>query len=354
MKKSEIIGMFALLLIAVAMIAACMQVQEPDSGNIVIKYRSYGGFVMPTYAIQELVVTKDNATMTIIAADGNITKRYQKNLTKEQYNAIVRVFSDNNFASYGDRYDEGRNHVTDVGFTDITFTANGKTKTVTTYNVNDYMPSGLIKIREKLQETVEFTRTLDESQIKALAESWIREAPTYKFDGSGLGFVNYIQQESYPVRHVLTYNFTSSHAGYGDRSGKVTAPVITDHTIKITIINGNVESAIIDEKWDEMGQFMVGSELSLSYQPKMCEKTPWQAWEENSGRVYIRAPTDEEIIKHYYASVYSTDIRNVKKIQLGTVSCQACEVCPETYRFGLTVNASEMQPLLDEGWTRTG
>jgi len=298
------------------------------------------------------VVTKDNATMSIIAADGNITKRYQKNLTKEQYNAIVRVFSDNNFASFGDRYDEGRNHVTDVGFTDITFTANGKTKTVTTYNVNDYMPSGLIKIREKLQETVEFTRTLDESQIKALAESWIREAPTYKYDGSGLVLVNYVQQQSFPVRHVLTYNFTSSHSGYGDRSGKVTAPVITNHTINITIIDGNVESAIIDEKWDEMGQFMVGSEQSLSYQPKMCEKTPWQVWEENSGRVYIRAPTDEEIIKHYYASVYSTDVRDVKKIQLGTVSCQACDVCPETYRFGLTVNASEMQPLLDEGWTR--
>jgi len=352
MKKSEIIGMFALLLIAVVMIAACMQVQEPDSGNAVITYRSYSGFVMPTYAIQELVVTKDNSTMTIIAADGNITKRYQKNLTKDQYNGIVRVFSDNNFASYGDRYDEGRNHVTDVGFTDITFAANGKTKTVTTYNVNDYMPSGLIKIRENLQETVEFTRTLDESQIKALAESWIREAPTYKYDGSGIGFVNYIQQESYPVRHVLTYNFTSSHTGYGDRSGKVMAPIITDHTIKITIIDGTVDSAIIDGVWDEMGQFMIGSELSLSYQPKMCEKTPWQVWEENSGRVYIRAPTDEEIIKHYYASVYSIDVRDVKKIQLGTVSCQACDVCPEIYRFGLTVNASEMQPLLDEGWTR--
>jgi len=352
MKKSEIIGIFVVLLIAVVMIAACSQVQEPDSGNAVITYRSYGGFVMPTYAIQELVVTKDNATMSIIAADGNITKRYQKNLTKEQYNAIVRVFSDNNFASFGDRYDEGRNHVTDVGFTDITFTANGKTKTVTTYNVNDYMPSGLIKIREKLQETVEFTRTLDESQIKALAESWIREAPTYKYDGSGLGFVNYIQQESYPVRHVLTYNFTSSHAGYGDRSGKVTAPATTDHTIKVTIIDGNVESAVIDEKWDEMGQFIIGSELSLSYRPKMCEKTPWQVWEENSGRVYIRAPTEEEIIKHYYASVYSTDVRDVKWIHLGKVTCQACDVCPETYRFGLTVNASEMQPLLDEGWTR--
>ena len=64
--------MFALLLITAVMIAACMQVQEPDSGNAVITYRSYGGFVMPTYAIQELVVTKDKSTFTIIAADGTL------------------------------------------------------------------------------------------------------------------------------------------------------------------------------------------------------------------------------------------------------------------------------------------
>jgi hypothetical protein len=350
MKKTGITGIFVVVLIAVVMIAACTQIQEPNSGNIVIKYRFYGGFVMPTHAIQELVVTNDTSTLTVYSADGNITERFEKNLTKEQFNGIVKVFIDNNFATYGDRYDEGQKYVTDVGFTDITFTANGKTKTVTTYNVNDYMPSGLIAIREKLQETVEYTRMLDESQIKALAESWIREAPTYTYDGSGLVLVDYVQQESFPVRHVLTYNFTSSHAGYGDRSGKVTAPVITKHTIKITIIDGTIESAIIDENWDEMGQFIVGSELSFSYQPKMCEKTPWQIWEENSGRVYIRAPTDEEIIKHYYASVYSIDVRDVKKIQLGTITCQACDVCPETYRFGLTVNASERNPLIDEGW----
>ena len=352
MKETRILVVFIVLLIAVAMIAACMQAQEPDSANAMITYRFYGGFVMPSYAIQELVVTQDFATWTITGRDGNITERFKKNLTKEQFDGIVKVFVDNNFASFGDRYDEGQNHVTDVGFTDITFAANGKTKTVTAYNVNNYMPSGLIRIREKLQETIEFTRTLDESQVKDLAESWIREAPTCKYDGSGLVFVYYIQQESYPVRHVLTYKFTSSHAGYGDRSGNVTARVITEHTIITTIVDGKVDSAVIDGKWDEKGQFMIGSELSLSYQPKMCEKTVWQAWEENSGRVYIRAPTDEEIIKHYYASVYSTDVRDVKKIQLGIVTCQACDVCPETYRFGLTVNASEMQPLLDEGWTR--
>jgi hypothetical protein len=352
MYKTEIMGIFAVLLIAVAMIAACMQVSEPDNSNAVITYKFYGGFVMPAYAVQELVVTKDIATFTVMAADGNITERFEKNLTKEQFNAIVKVFTDNNFASYGDRYDEGQNHVTDVGFADITFAANGKTKTVTAYNVNDYMPSGLIRIREKLQETVQFTKTLDESQIRALAESWIKEAPTYAYDGSDLRFVSYVQQESFPVRHVINYTFTSSHAGYGNRSALVTAPVITGHTIQVVVVDGTVDTAVIDGEWDEIGQFLIGSELSLAYRPKMCEKTPWQVWEENSGRVYIRAPTDEEIIRSYYISVYTIDVRDVKKVQLGTVTCQACDVCQETYRFGLTVNASEMQPLLDEGWTR--
>jgi hypothetical protein len=352
MKKTKISGIFAVLLITAAIVTACMQVQEPDNSNAVITYKFYGGFVMPAYAVQELVITKDSATFTVMAADGNITERFEKNLTREQYDAIVKVFLDNNFASFGNRYDEGQKYVTDVGFTDITFAANGKTKTVTTYNVNDYMPAGLKTIREKLQETVDFTKTPDESQVKALAETWIRGAPTYTYDGSGLRFVNYARYESFPVRHVLTYTFTSSHAGYGNRSGQAAAPLITAHTIRITILDRTVDSAVIDGKWDEIGQFIIGSELSLAYRPKMCEKTPWQVWEENSGRVYIRAPTDEEIIKHYYSSIYSTDVRDVKKIQLGTMSCQACDVCLETYRFGLTVNASEMQPLLDEGWTR--
>jgi len=351
MKKTEMTGIFTLLIVSAA-IAACVQMQEPDNSDAVIKYRFYGGFVIQTHAIQELVITQDNATLTITAADGNITERFGKALTKEQFDAIVKVFIDNNFDSYGDRYDEGQNYVTDVGFTDITFTANGKTKTVTTYNVNDYMPSGLIRIREKLQETVEFTRMLDESQMKKLAEIGIREAPTYRYDGSGLEFVSYVQQESNPVRHVFTYNFTSSHAGYGDRSGKVTAQVITEHSIKVTIADGNVLSAVIDEKWDEIGQFIIGSEISLSYRPKKCEKTTWQYWEENSGRVYIRMPTDEEIINNYYASVYSIEVRDVKKIQLDQVTCEACDICLETYRFELTVNSGDMYVLVDEGWTR--
>ena len=346
-----LVGEIVLFLLAAALIAACTQTPAPGTGTAVITYKLYGGFVMPEYAIQELVVTKDMASFTIRSSDGNITARSEKNLTPEQYNGIVRVFTDNNFASYGDRYDEGQNYVTDVGFADITFAENGKSRTVTTYNVNDYMPAGLIEIRRKLQETIEFTRTLDGNQRKALAESWIRAAPTFAYDGSGLVFVSDVPAGSDPVEHNLTYTFTSSHAGYGNRTGAMTAQVITEHSITLTLTyDGIVQSAVIDGKWDEIGQYLIGSEVSLRYQPMQCEKTPWQVWEENSGRVYIRAPTDEEIITHYYQAVYGIEVRQVQKLELGIAACQACSVCPETYRFVLTVNADRMQVLLDEGW----
>jgi hypothetical protein len=88
----------------------------------------------------------------------------------------------------------------------------------------------------------------------------------------------------------------------------------------------------------------------LTYQPKKCEKTPWQAWEENSGRRYIRAPTDAEIITHYYAAVYNISVSNVEKAYLHMASCDACGVCSEDYWFELTTDRSVMQPLLVEGW----
>lgn len=354
MKKINLFGIAALLLIMVVT-AACVQapaVPGPASGSPEINYTLYGGFVRPEYSVQELVVTQDRATFTISAPDGTITERFEKAITREQFNAIVNVFSASNFSSYGDRYDEGQTHVSDVGFSDITFTGDNRTKTVTTYNADQYLPDGLVRIREKLRETIAFTKMPDETQLKVIAENWVRKAPTYRYDGSDLRFVSYVQQESDPVRHVLTYQFTGSHAGYGNRSDRVSAQVITGHTIQVTILDRTVESAVIDGRWDELGQYLIGSETALSYQPRMCEKTAWQSWEENSGRVYIRMPTSEEIITQYYASVYGIGVREVKKVPLDTVGCEACNVCLENYRFGLTVNASEMQPLLDEGWAR--
>jgi hypothetical protein len=109
---------------------------------------------------------------------------------------------------------------------------------------------------------------------------------------------------------------------------------------------------VIDERWDEMGQFLIGSTVSLTYQPMQCDKTAWDTWEANSGRVYIRAPTEEEIVRHYYSAVYGIEVTDVTRVDSGMMTCQACSVCPLTHHYGVVVNASAMQPLLDEGWKR--
>jgi len=58
--------------------------------------------------------------------------------------------------------------------------------------------------------------------------------------------------------------------------------------------------------------------------------------------VYIRTPTDAEIITNYYSSVYGIDVMNVSRADSGLMTCEACSVCPLTYHFGLTVNANGM------------
>ena len=90
--------------------------------------------------------------------------------------------------------------------------------------------------------------------------------------------------------------------------------------------------------------------LFLTYQPRRCEKTPWMAWEEASGRRYIRAPSVEEIIAHYYAAEHNVTVRNVAKAYLHMASCEACGVCRESYWFQLTVVPADAPPLLDDGW----
>lgn len=88
----------------------------------------------------------------------------------------------------------------------------------------------------------------------------------------------------------------------------------------------------------------------LTYHPRKCEKTPWMAWEEASGRRYIRAPGEAEIIAHYYAAEHGVTVSDVAKAYLHMASCEACDVCRESYWFQLTVGKDGVHPLVDDGW----
>jgi len=94
---------------------------------------------------------------------------------------------------------------------------------------------------------------LTEEDSKKIAEDYIKNAPTYEFDGFDLAHDKTITLRC-PFCWQLVYEFECRHAGYGDRSGQVLAEVITDHRIYVTVDKGQIAGAVIDDKWDEKEQ----------------------------------------------------------------------------------------------------
>ena len=98
-----------------------------------------------------------------------------------------------------------------------------------------------------------------EGTPEAIAISFLKNSPTFKFDGieTSIEVIDSKSLERFPVLYVLEIGFTSSSAGYGDRSEGMVAQVLTDHKIVVQVENGVVVSAVIDGVWDELTQSSV-------------------------------------------------------------------------------------------------
>jgi len=101
--------------------------------------------------------------------------------------------------------------------------------------------------------------TCTEEGSRKIAEQFLRTSPTFAFDGI---------EESVALIEVLypdieyawgfVFRFESRHPGYGDRSGRVLAQVITPHEAIINVERGEVVSATIDGRWDMLAQCTIG------------------------------------------------------------------------------------------------
>jgi hypothetical protein len=89
-----------------------------------------------------------------------------------------------------------------------------------------------------------------------IAIKFLKNSPTFSFDGveDSINVISVDILESFPVQYVITISFECTHAGYGDRTGQVLAQVITPHSVKITVVEGEVVNAVIDNKWDMIKQ----------------------------------------------------------------------------------------------------
>jgi hypothetical protein len=92
-------------------------------------------------------------------------------------------------------------------------------------------------------------------QSREIAEIFIKESPTYAFDGID----GTLELKNTKTLHCTScwkfeYEFQSENAGYGNRTGKAVTEAITPHKAVITVVRGEVTRAVLDGWWDVIVQ----------------------------------------------------------------------------------------------------
>jgi hypothetical protein len=103
---------------------------------------------------------------------------------------------------------------------------------------------------------------------------------------------------------------------------------------------------------DKGGQTDSQKTVELKFQPMQCQTEPWTAWLETGDLRFIKAPTDEELIKTYFGEEHRIDILSAEKLETDMVTCLACEVCQKDHYFTVIVHERSAQDLESLGWVR--
>jgi hypothetical protein len=101
---------------------------------------------------------------------------------------------------------------------------------------------------------------ISQEESQEIARQYVINEPTFVFDGMGetLALVNTTTLKC-PYCWEFAYQFDCRQSGYGNRTGFILAQVITPHTARIVVQEGKVTSAVMDGKWDMMGQKLIGN-----------------------------------------------------------------------------------------------
>jgi hypothetical protein len=92
-----------------------------------------------------------------------------------------------------------------------------------------------------------------QQQAQQVAQNFVENEATFKFDGM-IETLKMTENTVLSDGYEFVFEFESSHAGYGDRTDRVLAQVITPHQDSIVVKQGRVFSAVMDVKWDMMKQ----------------------------------------------------------------------------------------------------
>jgi hypothetical protein len=327
--------------------------EEIVASNAVIIFKTYDGFINPEMAVHELLINGTVLTYRIYSQKNEIEDEIFKNITMQNHDTIINVFNENHFMQLNNSY---IGNLADVGNAQISIMQGNLTKTVTMEPYSEpYIPASLLNISRVLLNLSDyvFTSTLEEAE--SIASDFIKESPTYSYDGSDLQLINYSVIDN---KADILYMFISNHSGYGDRQNQTPLSIITQHTIIIQEQNNKIISAIIDGEWDELNQSYIQvpgntNLVEVSYHPKQCETTPWDQYYTEGNINFIKEPTEPEIATAYFANILGINIKDFKKVDTGNFVCMTCDVCPTSYYYTMYVLPEDALELADFGWIIT-
>ena len=103
----------------------------------------------------------------------------------------------------------------------------------------------------------------DDEVDRRLAESFLRNSPTFRFDGlpESVELIDRAVGDCETCAEY-TFGFESSHPGYGDRTDLPLTPAVTPHEVVISLEDGLVTAAQIDSIWDVITQSPVARTAS--------------------------------------------------------------------------------------------
>jgi hypothetical protein len=172
------------------------------------------------------------------------------------------------------------------------------------------------------------TSNASQAESLQIAEEFVKVDTTYQFDGIP-DTLKLTLTTSIAHGWKFTFEFDSSHAGYGNRNGQILAQVITHHAAVITVEAGEGTSAIMDSVWDMRNNSVI-SDITIDPAPihevnvTLLKSNPAQV------SVYIKGGLRDGCTTFYNIEV--TREGNTVNIKVTTKHPKEA-VCPAIYTY---------------------
>lgn len=248
------------IVIVVFLVISVLYIHQfsPLEGEVTkLTWNRSGGFM----GVNEELTLKYDGSVTY---KSNLFGDGELDLTEPEFKDLLSLLKEVSFFALDNSYD-AKLDTADYFSYRLTVQTTSDEKTVEwvdNWASDKTLPRGLEEVQIHIQSIIEKIHlkigVSKETSKRAIeiAKNFTVQAPTFKYDGilDTLNVTDSKILESFPVQYVITLTFDSTHAGYGNREGQILAQVITPHIAVVKVENGNVISAIIDNKWDELNQ----------------------------------------------------------------------------------------------------